>query len=163
MKTKFFSPRLYWEKMRQLRTVGFVSMVLCSLLVLIYTFQRSQANASSPFFVCTVGATGASYSSFGTSSRISELTELFPILILVAVSLIFCTALRFNNKRSDSDFYHALPYTRTCQFCSSFAAAQSWILLVILAMTAVFLFHEITALDAPIIGQNYTIDINGSD
>ena len=37
------------------------------------------------------------------------------------------------------------------------------ILLVILAMTAVFLFHEITALDAPIIGQNYTIDINGSD
>lgn len=37
------------------------------------------------------------------------------------------------------------------------------ILLVILAMTAVFLLHEITALDAPIIGQNYTIDTNWSD
>lgn len=37
------------------------------------------------------------------------------------------------------------------------------VLLVILAMTAVFLFHKITALDAPIIGQNYTIDINGFD
>ena len=37
------------------------------------------------------------------------------------------------------------------------------ILLIILAMTAVFLVHEITALDTPIIGQNYTIDTNLSD
>ena len=37
------------------------------------------------------------------------------------------------------------------------------ILLVILAMTAVILLREVTTLDAPIIGQNYTIDINGFD
>ena len=37
------------------------------------------------------------------------------------------------------------------------------ILLVILAMTAVILFREVTALDTPIIGQNYTIDVSGSD
>ena len=37
------------------------------------------------------------------------------------------------------------------------------ILLVILAMTAAILLREVTTLDAPIIGQNYTIDISGFD
>ena len=37
------------------------------------------------------------------------------------------------------------------------------ILLVILVMTAVILFREVTTLDAPIIGQNYTIHVSGSD
>lgn len=34
------------------------------------------------------------------------------------------------------------------------------ILLVILAMTAAVLLHEVTTLDGPAVGQNYTIDIN---
>lgn len=34
------------------------------------------------------------------------------------------------------------------------------ILLIVLAMTAAILLHEVTDIEAPVIGQNYTIDTN---
>lgn len=147
MKTKFFSPRLYWEKMRQLRTVGFVSMVLCSLLLLLYMlkFLPSQDKYSSLTLVGDLA--------YYTEPLQFSLLRYLPVIILLTVALITCTALRFNNKRSDSDFYHALPHTRTCQFCSSFAAAQSWILLVMLAMLATALCCAQAVPDAALVKE----------
>ena len=34
------------------------------------------------------------------------------------------------------------------------------VMLIVLAMTAAILLHEMTDLEAPVIGQNYTIDTN---
>ena len=84
MKTKFFSPRLYWEKMRQLRTVGFVSMVLCSLLLLLYMLKFLPSRDK--YSITLVGDLA-----YYTEPLQFSLLRYLPVIILLTVALITCT------------------------------------------------------------------------
>ena len=59
-------------------------------------------------------------------------------------------------KRGPSPEEQIQSLRRSLRNVRTFAA----VLLIILAMTAVFLFHQAVSGDTPVIGQNYTIDTN---
>ena len=113
-KEKFFDIHLYIEGLRQIRTMGMVFMVMiliCAVIIpAVYVWN----------FIIEGG---------GLAAETVNLFEVFPFLL--AVMYIFAPVMalrlfRFLNKRNESDFYHALSFTRPCLYVSFFAAVMTW-------------------------------------
>ncbi len=122
--SKYFDPILYQEGLKRIRTPGItagtVTAVLSSLSPLYHLISKWDRLFQSP----------DSYGGYSYWVRLLDYEylalPLYP-LILLAPLLTFC-AFRFLNRREDSDFYHALPASRTCLFLSHFGAVLTWLI-----------------------------------
>lgn len=116
MKQKWFSPRLYLEGLRQLRLMGLLITAAVGLLVIFIPVGE---------FINTL-----------SHDEISVLTvtydEMNPVMVVafcLVAPFLTINLFSFVNKRESSDYYHAIPATRTCLFFSFFAAVVTWLFL----------------------------------
>lgn len=123
MKQKIgFNLGIYLEGLRQLRVTGFIS-VICMLGItiirIIGELPMSQYD-------------GYEYSGANNYTGVEWMAWL--ILTFVAITpLLMLQMFQFMNKRNASDFYHALPHTRSTIFLSMFASVMTWVVISILA------------------------------
>ena len=124
MKKKIFSRGLYVEGLRQLRLVGIIFLAILLLIGIAvpsiqYVNYLSQVN-----HMIQMGEP-VEY-----SPQVMNFIEMCPLVFVIAlvVSPTFTFILYSPfNKRSSSDFYHSLPYTRICMFSSFTAAILTWL------------------------------------
>ena len=127
MDKKLFSSRLMLEGLRQTRLIGIIGMVVmlvCSVSSgLLYEFDRIYESDYSWF----------------------ELNPFIMLVMFLVPMTVILSLFGFMNKRNACDFYHAVPFTRTCIYLSFFASAIVWCFLIIsegTLISALFLiFH----------------------
>ena len=125
-RTRFwdFNARIFGEGVRQLKTVGILfTVVMCLEALLI-----------------PIGMAISMQNDVNMTRALVTLPGVHPLIILpmytlapVGVLILFS----FLNKRRTSDFYHAIPVTRAALFFSLLAAVLLWVIVAILASTAV--------------------------
>lgn len=111
--TSFFNFRLFLEALKRLRVVGLGSAILAltaSALVPAVTwiemgsFTRTEVYEMETHLLCV------------------------PAGVMVALApLFFFVLFSFLQKRKESDFFHAIPYTRTCVYVSFVTAALAFV------------------------------------
>ncbi len=124
MKKTIFSKGIYAESLRRLRVFGFLCLaamlILQSIPVIIqmteYTYYL---NDNSPYRPNVFEAMPLNFETVLMSCAFMAILAA-PIMVLSLFSVF--------NKRASSDFYHALPYTRTCIFVSKMAAVYTWVI-----------------------------------
>lgn len=124
MKNKIFSRGLYVEGLRQLRLVGIIFLAIL-LLIGIAVPSIQYINYLSQVNHMTQMGEPVEY-----SPQVMNFIEMCPLVFVIAlvVSPTFTFILYSPfNKRSSSDFYHSLPYTRICMFSSFTAAILTWL------------------------------------
>lgn len=121
MKKKFFSGGLWAEGMRQNRVFGFIMLAVIMVLQLYAPItdafaetitEHSYANVASRSWVTLVNM----------NDILSSIWLVPYVLAPVSVLILFSVF----NKRGSADFYHSLPYTRSCVFISYGAAVLTW-------------------------------------
>lgn len=122
MKKKLFDFRLYLEGLKRMRILGIAAAILCvtaSVLIPVY-HMIEYSSVTYDFY--------DSYSSAIYVRTIEDNTLAIPALVasyLMPVFVFF--AFGYLNKRNESDFYHAIPYTRTCVYVSFMASVMTWV------------------------------------
>ena len=114
---KVFHPGMYVESLRQLRMIGwmaFLIFALESILVPVYRLDNSAANEL-------------------IRASALEMHPLMTALFLSAAPLMMLYLFSFLNRRSGSDYYHAVPVARTAMFVSMTAAVLTWCLFLIVS------------------------------
>lgn len=109
---KVFSFHMFLQTLKQTRLAGFIMMAVITLISVVpiisslsYIKEYKQVN--------NVGGISGNY-----------FLVLVFIIVVPVISLIVWS---FLNKRSSSDFYHSIPYTRLCIYLSKTAAILTWI------------------------------------
>lgn len=128
---KFFSGRLYREAFRQIRSLGILLTVLAGIITAlnpIFTYLEDKGSDSNYVNLIDVN---------------TLVTGL--VVIATAVPLILLIRLfSFLFKRSSSDFYHALPYTRQCIYFTHLAVAFTWyIIILVVSIGLPVIFYSI--------------------
>lgn len=136
MKNKIFDFRLYVQGLNRLRVIGIALAILCiTVSVLIPTVhwinEAKLQESTSKGYSMTVGGEILTEQEYRqASNKPSEIKDrkliqpvlvasyLAPVLVLIMFSYL--------NKRSESDFYHAIPHKRSCVFVSNVCAVMSW-------------------------------------
>ena len=111
MITGLFNPRLFLEGLKRLRVVGLATAILSMTITALVPVSVWLTRAPE-YYPMTME------------------TELLcvPVGILVFLApLFFLTLFSFLQKRKESDFFHAIPYTRTCVYVSFTAAALAFV------------------------------------
>ena len=131
IKTHVFHGRLYAEGLKRLRVLGFGLLVIAlaaSILVPV-TFMMSASDLTYDYCDTgwTVPTTTLDWGELCYSTRFLPFVS--PIFVLVMFSFLF--------QRKESDFYHSIPYTRTCVFISFTAAVMTWVWGITLLCSAV--------------------------
>lgn len=121
---KFFSFRLYKEAMRQSRAVGILTVVIATLisafLPVITLFQNRNYDTAFVDFIDIERLV----------SGLGTVSVFLPIILAVKI-------FGFLFKRSSSDFYHALPYTRQCLYVTNLVAIMSWCAMALVLMVTI--------------------------
>ena len=139
--TNFFNFRLFLEALKRLRVIGLGSAIL--------------ALTASALVPAVTWIEQGSY----TRADIYEMETQFlciPAGIMVALAPLFFSVLfSFLQKRKESDFFHAIPYTRTCVYVSFVTAALTFVWAIQLAcgLTAGILWSMIPRVTADIGGM----------
>lgn len=137
MKNTIFSRGLYAESLRRLRVFGLIAlavMVIIQLAPLIvgvvdyYSLQSYYAEQEGLYGEVAKHAPDPVNASAVFLATPFTVTIVTPIMVLLVFSVF--------NKRASSDFYHALPYTRTCMFVSTMAAVFAWVISICLICSA---------------------------
>ena len=132
MKKRFFDVGLYLDGLRQLRIIGVMMFVILELEAILMPLGQYinilQRQGNGDLFYAGIGV--VNFSGMHPLLLLS-FTVFAPVMVLYLFS--------FLNKRSSSDFYHALPNTRVSLFFSFFAAVITWVTAacVISSMTSV--------------------------
>ena len=109
--TRLFNLRLFIEALKRLRVIGLVTAILSVTI-----------SALVPIAVWMVRA--PKFNSFTMDTRFLCV----PVgLVVFMAPLFFATLFSFLQKRKESDFFHAIPYTRTCVYVSFTAASLTFI------------------------------------
>ena len=139
--TTFFNFRLFLEALKRLRVIGLGTAILAltvSALVPAVTWIEE-----------------GSY----TRDKVYEMdTELLCVpagAMVILAPLFFAVLFSFLQKRKESDFFHAIPYTRTCVYISFVTAALAfiWVIQLACGVTAGILWSMIPRLAADIGGM----------
>ena len=139
--TNFFNFRLFLEALKRLRVIGLGSAIL--------------ALTASALVPAVTWIEQGSY----TRAEIYEMETEFlcvPAGIMVALApLFFFVLFSFLQKRKESDFFHAIPYTRTCVYVSFVTAALTfiWAIQIACGLTAGILWSMIPRVTADIGGM----------
>ncbi len=122
-----FHPRIFREGFRQLKTIGILSLIILTLEAILIPvgIAISELSVEEPLY----------------SRRLVSLLNMHPMLlaIILLAPLMTVMVFQFVNHRKSSDFYHALPVSRSTLFISLFAAVMTWILLIAILSTGVSL------------------------
>ncbi|MBO5898247.1 MAG: hypothetical protein J6R04_04470 [Clostridia bacterium] len=125
MKNKLFNYKLYLEALKRLRIVGIAVAILCvsvSALIPIY----HMANMARYDFYDVYGMANSSSMPFRTEA-IENGALVIPALVASYLMPLFVFFLfSYLNKRNESDFYHAIPFTRGCVYTTTTLAALTW-------------------------------------
>ncbi len=128
-----FSKKLYWEGFKKIKVVGIaftaISAILCALIPFI---QILDWYATDPLY--------------REPSVVEPMFFALPVLfiLMLASPIIVLNMFSFLNKRSESDFYHAIPFKRSCVYISFMAAVLSWLTLIsLLSIGAAAIFWTI--------------------
>ncbi len=109
--TQIFNPRLFLEALKRLRVIGLATAILSVTI-----------SALVPIAVWMIRAPKFVQFTMDTQALC------VPVCILVFMApLFFATLFSFLQKRKESDFFHAIPYTRTCVYVSFTVAAIAFI------------------------------------
>lgn len=123
---KWFHIGLWKEGMKQLRLIGFLSMLilaLCAVLPPVGAALALQKN------------------NFDPSIRTMDYTDNLAIFLIfcIAAPLMMLTLFHFLNKRNASDCYHAMPHTRICLYISYLTAVLTWVVVLTLVSGGLFM------------------------
>ena len=119
MNTQFFNFRLFLEGLKRLRVIGLATAILAvtasAVIPLVYWIEELSATYDGPFeiepeFLCVPAGAMVAFAPF-----------------------FFFVLFSFLQKRKESDFFHAIPYTRTCVYNSFIAAALVFVFAIQLA------------------------------
>ena len=136
--TQFFNFRLFLEALKRLRVIGLGSAILALT-----------ASALVP---------AVTWIEWGASDR-TDIYEMDTALLCVPAGamvilapLFFFVLFSFLQKRKESDFFHAIPYTRTCVYVSFVTAALAfiWAIQIACGLTAGILWSMIPRVTADI-------------
>ena len=139
--THIFNFRLFLEALKRLRVIGLGTAILAltiSVLVPVTTWiQRNDSLSKDVYAMSTQGLC-------------------IPAgLVVFLAPLFFAVLFSFLQKRKESDFFHAIPYTRTCVYVSFVSAALAFIWTIQLAcgVVAGILWSMVPRLTADIGGM----------
>ena len=129
---------LYREGLKRLRTVGLISAILCLL-----------ANLVLPLSALVLYSQTQNLSPTETPPEvlpIEMLGKTMPLFVLL-VPFIILSLFNYLNDRAKSDFFHAIPFRRSCVYSSFLLAALSWIWgIVLLSLGAVGVLYALNPL-----------------
>ena len=117
--THVFNFRLFLEALKRLRVIGLGTAILSltvSVLVPVTTWIQRNDNLSKDVY----------------SMETQGLCIPAGLVVFLA-PLFFAVLFSFLQKRKESDFFHAIPYTRTCVYVSFVSAALAFIWIIQLA------------------------------
>lgn len=125
MKKQIFSKNLFLEGVRQLAPLGLAFAALLALSAAALPAVKAAGVAESWHFY------GVKSGAEMSKCTVEVLELQWPLLFLpcAATPLLSLYLFRFLNKRSSSDFYHALPHTRTALYFSFLGASFFWMLI----------------------------------
>ena len=109
---KIFSFHMFLQTLKQTRLAGFIMMVAITLISVVPVISSINYLKE--------------YNQIANISGVSDNYSLVLVFVLV-VPVISFIIWSFLNKRSSSDFYHSIPYTRLCIYLSKTAAILTWI------------------------------------
>lgn len=134
MKNKF-NFKLFLDGMRQLRTIGIVSLVIFCLEAVFSVIGVNISAQTSASFAYDM----SNYDAVMTYAKTYNLYELHPILLasfLILIPIMVLYMFGFLNKRNASDFYHCAPVKREALALSLLAAIMAWVFISVFASTA---------------------------
>ena len=145
MKKTWFDGRLYLQGLKRLRLIGlamailFITVaVLVPLTTWIQTANRMQYvdEYYDPMYDSSYDSMYGEEDSL-QEPKVKEVENrrlIIPVLVASYLSPVFILLIfSYLNRRSESDFYHAIPYTRVCVYTSFVAAAMTWVLAILIA------------------------------
>ena len=115
-----FDRKLYLVGLKKIKLVG----IICGILLIV-------CNALAP-----VASLAASMMKIGESDAVTLTASEYAIaspLLLLLVPMFFLSMFSFLNHRNESDFYHSIPFKRTCILGSFTAAIFTWVFGILLA------------------------------
>lgn len=118
LNTDVFNRRLWWEGMKRLRVLGF-GMALLSMTVSALIPATVLIDDLTTKYRYVVGQSIKTLETGTHCIPLAFLPWLMPIFVVVMFSFLF--------KRKESDFYHSIPYTRTCIYTTYTAAVLTWV------------------------------------
>ncbi len=127
--SKFFSFKLYRQGLKKTKVAGVAILIAVTVLsalpsflslILSLRYALDSFDASTPKVIWSMAGNAGSYC-YGL------------LLLLILAPLLTQNAFRFLNKRNESDFYHAIPFTRPCVFFSFIAAILTWLALTLVS------------------------------
>lgn len=151
MKNKF-NFRLFLDGMRQLRTIGIVSLVIFCLAGIFSVIGINVGIQSDAMF-----SYSSSHYTPDMISMYAETFNLYPLHMalfasfLIVVPIMVLNMFGFMNKRNSSDFYHSAPVKRETLALSFLASITAWLLIIVLSSTAIVC---VTTLFTPFVSIN---------
>lgn len=143
-KTHIFNGKLYLEGLKRLRIIGLAFAILCLAICVIVPVARWADEARYDFYDTAVidpitgefveGERGEHPVEYVEDARLA-----IPALVASYLSPLFVFLMfSYLNKRNESDFYHAIPYTRTCVYVSFCASVLTWVfgILIVSSLSA---------------------------
>ncbi len=128
MKKKLFDCKLYWENVKRLRIIGLAASILCLTVSILIPVYDMISTASRHYDFYETSSSSLSVTAINDNELVVPAlvaSYLMPIFVFFVFSYL--------NRRNESDFYHAIPYTRTCVYVSSMAAVMSWVWGILIA------------------------------
>lgn len=127
MNQKLFSPRLFWQGMKQLKIVGFIGLAVT------LTFNIIQLVVSGND-IANREINGETLTEVYSAVQSAPFSMLIPFLFIPVMTLLL---FHFLNSRKQSDFYHAIPIRRVCLYTSLLASIMAWTLVILISNLAV--------------------------
>lgn len=133
--SKFFNFKLYLQGLKKSRVAGIAILIVTTVLSALPSFLEMIIRSLDPY----IESDGSKL--FWAPQH----TETFSnglVLILLLAPILTLTTFRFLNKRNESDFYHAIPFTRPCVFFSYLTAVLTWLFMTVIStMVTIILFR----------------------
>ena len=138
MKTRqqLFNGRLYLEGLKKLRIIGLAMAILCIAICVIVPVSvwTDTARYDNYDYVSVDPVTGVIIESSQGDEYVRPIKDMddatlaIPALVASYLTPLFIFFMfSYLNKRTESDFYHAIPFTRPCVYLGFTAAALSWL------------------------------------
>lgn len=119
---KVFSVKLFWQSFKQLKLIGIISTAVLMIFSVFTILDR---------VIVQINEKEAGYEVTQEIINGISIHSYIILIFVIVVPLLALSAWSFLNKRSTSDFYHSLPYTRLCVYLSRVAGILAWIITVI--------------------------------
>ena len=163
MKNKIFDFRLYLQGLNRLRVIGIALAILCITITVLIPTVRWLDGPKNTYQVeypldgdelVVIGPANTipgweqltidgNLNSIKVRDEISDGATIVPVTVASYLSpLLVLMMFAFLNKRKESDFFHAIPFTRGCVYTSFVVAILTWIwgVLIVSSLSAALIW-----------------------